>query len=80
MKHVNTDVHRRRWITLQGPDGRTLELDPGQVVDLPEPIDDPYLKPVESTARRRGRTSADGEPADTTPSEPAAADASGKED
>lgn len=46
MKYANTDAETRRWLTLQHPDGHTLELAPGETVELKEEIDDPYLKPV----------------------------------
>lgn len=47
-RYRNTDDHRRVWGKLQRPDGRTLELDPGEVVDLNETTDAPYLELVNS--------------------------------
>ena len=46
-RYVNTDYQTRVWPDLKGPDGRTLELGPGQSADVevPDDFDDPYLKP-----------------------------------
>jgi hypothetical protein len=48
---VNTDVHRRTWLNVQGPGGSTLELGPGETVELDIADDhplfgDPHLKAV----------------------------------
>lgn len=54
MLYQNTDIHTRRWDRIAGPDGRTLELEPGGTVelDLPEPLVDPFLKPVPKPAAK----------------------------
>ena len=46
--YTNTSSSRRVWPRIQGPDGHTLELDPGESVDLdpPEGFADPYLQPT----------------------------------
>lgn len=46
MKYVNTDWQSRVWLHLQTPDGQTLELAPGETVELADRIEDPYLKPA----------------------------------
>ncbi len=54
MKYVNTDSLERVWPNLSNPaTGTTLELKPGEVVDLdpknlPEDFEDAFLKPVAS--------------------------------
>lgn len=43
----NTDSETRIWPTLQRPDGRTLELAPGEEAEVGEEIAaDPWLAPV----------------------------------
>lgn len=49
MDYKNYSEEQRVWPGVQRPDGTTLELEPGEVVeldDLPEGFNDPYLKPV----------------------------------
>lgn len=49
----NSDVHTRTWNHLMRLDGRTLELAPGEEVELDindspdDPFEDMYLKPVD---------------------------------
>lgn len=51
----NVDVHTRVWTHLQRPDGRTLELQPGEEVelDLSGDFDDPYLRKSERSFKER---------------------------
>lgn len=44
----NTDVHRRSWPTIQKPDGSTLELDPGETVELPIEVKAAWLESVKT--------------------------------
>jgi hypothetical protein len=53
MKHVNTDSHTRVWLHLKNPKTfATLELKPGEAVNLPFTVDDPYLKPMQPPAKQ----------------------------
>ena len=47
----NSDVHARVWTHVQRPDGRTLELEPGEEVelDLSDGFEDAYLIKSERT-------------------------------
>lgn len=47
MRYRNT-YHARRWWHLLG-----VSLDAGETADLPEGIDDPWLKPVEPETKPR---------------------------
>lgn len=60
MKYVNTSSEARRWLHVQRPDGRGLELEPGETVDLDQEVSDPFLQPVEP---KRKRAKADPDPA-----------------
>ncbi len=44
----NTDTVWRYWPSLQGPDGRTLALDPEETVELDRKVNAPHLEPVAS--------------------------------
>jgi hypothetical protein len=94
MEYTNTDGQERYWPTLQGADGTTVGLLPGETVELPDgvTVEDPYLRPTAATKRSgRGKgpkagPEADVGPesgpdngADTTDDEPAAGTPSGKE-
>jgi hypothetical protein len=46
MKYQNTSSETRRWTGIQRPDGRGLELEPGEVVELDCEVSDPFLAPV----------------------------------
>jgi hypothetical protein len=48
MRFKNHDSNTRMWLTLHREDGRTLELEPGETVDLdlPKDFSDPHLRPV----------------------------------
>lgn len=47
MLYENTDHSARRWDWVTHPEtGRTLELEAGETVDLPEGVEAPFLKPV----------------------------------
>jgi hypothetical protein len=45
MKFVNSSAYTRTWTSLT-KDGRTLELQPGETVELDQDISDPWLVPV----------------------------------
>ena len=51
----NTDVHVRTWPSLRRPDGRTLELGPGEKVDLDVDVTDVWLKRAGLEPRRSAR-------------------------
>jgi hypothetical protein len=54
MKYVNTDANRRVWSNIQLPDGTTLELGPGEAVDIEGPrIKDTVLKPAKPTKKEQ---------------------------
>ena len=44
MEYVNTNAQRRVWPALRGSDGSTLDLGPGETVELSSDPQDPYLK------------------------------------
>ena len=46
MLYRNTSALRRVWTHITAPSG-TLELDPGETVDLDGPVSDPHLTPAE---------------------------------
>jgi hypothetical protein len=48
----NTSEQRRIWPDIIGPDGRTLELDAGEVVELDSARQDRYLKPVREKIKK----------------------------
>jgi hypothetical protein len=64
MKYVNTSSEARRWLHVQRPDGRGLELEPGEIVDLDQEVSDPFLTPVESK-RKRAKVEPDPTPHDS---------------
>lgn len=76
MKYVNTSSETRRWTGIQRPDGRGLELGPGETVELDCEVSDPFLAPVETKRKRGAKPAADkqkgadptdpGEPPDDT--------------
>lgn len=51
----NNDHEHRLWPTLQTPDGKTVDLDPGEKVklDLPEDFQDTHLVPVPSNVTKK---------------------------
>lgn len=50
MRYRNADEHSRVFNHLTNPDtGATLELAPGEEVDLPDEIEDAHLVPVANT-------------------------------
>ena len=71
---VNNGSERRVWTGIQREDGRTLELDPGETVelDLSARFRDPYLQPrhvkreTKAKAARREKLEADEAKAETT--------------
>lgn len=73
MKYVNTSSETRRWTGIQRPDGRGLELEPGETVDLDQEVSDPFLQPV--SPPRKGKKP-DSEP----DASPAADDTAGQAD
>lgn len=55
MRYVNSDIHARVWTHLTNPEtGATLELAPGESVDLDEEVADPYLQLV-AAPKKGGR-------------------------
>ena len=50
MLYVNRDSQRRVWPALQGADGRTLELGPGETVELDQEVVDPHLVPADGAS------------------------------
>ena len=58
--YYNSGDSERYWVTISRPDGRTLQLKPGEEarLDLPADFSDPYLKlkvaapPTKSTATK----------------------------
>ena len=59
--YVNTDAYARVYPWLHNADGTTLVLQPGETVDLEEPIpaDDPWLKPTSAPTAKKADTLAD---------------------
>lgn len=53
MKHKNFSAERRVWSGIQAPDGSTLELGPGEEVDLPRRVKDPVLRPTKLTKKEK---------------------------
>ena len=72
MKYQNTSSETRRWTGVQRPDGRGLELGPGETVELDCEVSDPFLAPVD-TRRKRGKADQgeqpDEQPDNTAPDE-----------
>jgi hypothetical protein len=55
VEYENCDNQRRVWPALTAPNGKTLQLDPGESVDLDLAADfeDPYLVPREPVVPKR---------------------------
>lgn len=70
MRFKNFDSNTRTWLNLQREDGRTLELEPGETVDLdlPKDFSDPHLRPIvtkrESKAEAEKREKVEAEEAE----------------
>ncbi len=66
IEYTNMDTQRRVWPDIQLPDGRTLELDAGETVELElaGSFSDPFLKPKSKPARKPA-SSPGSVPADT---------------
>ena len=46
--YTNTSSDHRVWPGIRTPDGLTLELAPGESVDLDVEVTDPYLQPTKA--------------------------------
>ena len=57
-RYRNSDSHRRTWGRIQRPDGRTLELDADESVDLEQEIEAAYLESVDSRPKQQSKSQA----------------------
>ena len=70
-RYRNSDSHRRTWGRIQRPDGRTLELEADEAVDLEQEVDAAFLEPMVPVTRAPRKRSARPRPKNPSPAKAA---------